>query len=108
MVRSVLGVDKVGRRMAQTVAGTVVGAARVVGRSTGLLNGRVVVSVRLSDGTVLRSYPGSRVAGTRPRTDLPAGPVGAGRGMRSTSRGRRDGESAGDRHSRLMDGLVYA
>lgn len=96
--------------------GAMVNGRRVVAMSPGLLNGRKVISVRYSDGEPATYGLNDRVPDSLPRTDLIAGPthLEPGRrarwisGARSTGRvGRFDGDSAGDRHSRLMDGLVY-
>ncbi|MFG1872124.1 hypothetical protein [Micromonospora arborensis] len=92
----------------QLRAGALVYGRRIVRMSRGLMNGRRWVFVRFCDGSQAEYLIGKRVPGTGPRTDLPAGPVGSGRGQKSTGAGRRDGESAGDRHSRLIDGFVYA
>jgi hypothetical protein len=82
--------------------------ARVVGKRTGMRNGSPVVTVTMSDGTE-RTYLADRlVDGLTARTDLLAGPVRAGRGVDRPARvGRRDGEAAGDRHSRLIDSITY-
>ncbi|WP_047892584.1 hypothetical protein [Micromonospora sp. RV43] len=92
----------------QLRAGSLVGERRVIRKSTGLMNGVAWVFVRFHDGSRGEYRVGRRVPGIPPRTDMPAGPVGAGRGVRSTGAGWRDGESAGDRHSRFIDRLVYA
>lgn len=92
--------------------GALIDGMRVVGMSPARVDGRGVIVVRLDDGTKSgqsRTYTvGARVSGTRRRTDVPAGPVRSGNGTHYTRPGRRDGESARDRHSRLIDGLVYA
>jgi len=87
--------------------GALVSGRRVVGMMPGHVNHRRTVTVTFDDGTRARYTIGRPVPGTGPRTDLPAGPVGAGRGARSTGAGRFDSESAGDRHSRLIDRLIY-
>lgn len=88
--------------------GSIVGGRRVVKMARGFLNRMPYVFVTLDNGKRAEYRVGTRVPGTPPRTDMPAGPVGAGRGARSMGAGRRDGESAGDRHSRLIDNIVYA
>lgn len=92
----------------QLRGGALVYGRRIVRMSRGVMNGRKWVFVAFSDGSRGEYLIGKRVPGTGPRTDLPAGPVGSGRGQKSTGAGWRDGESAGDRHSRLIDRLVYA
>lgn len=95
--------------------GTLINGRRVVRKSPGFKNGRAYIFVELEPakrgkrGERLEFLVGTRVAGTRPRTDMPAGPVASGRGAKTIYvSGRRDGESATDRNSRLIDSIVYA
>jgi hypothetical protein len=81
--------------------------ARVTGKvPCGGLAGPAWV-IGLSDGTQLPPYRADEcVPGFAPRSDLSAGPV---KGSAKANRvGRRDGESAGDRHSRLVESAEYA
>lgn len=90
-------------------AGALIDGKRIVRMAPARVNGRdgVLVTVKGERTGVFYAH-GVRVAGTRKRTDMPAGPVRSGRGTHYTAPGRRDGESARDRHSRLVDNIVYA
>jgi len=97
--------------------GELVGGTRVLSIVPAMLNGQRMISVRYADGTRGMYRPDREVPGSRPRTDLMAGPVhllpgrrtGGIGGARSAGRvGRIDGESAGDRHARQLGALVYA
>lgn len=90
--------------------GAFVDGRRVVAMSPARRSHVTGVSVRLDGETTPRFYPhGQRVPGTRPRTDMPAGPVGSGKQPMLTSNvGRRGGESPTDRLARLIDSIVYA
>lgn len=93
----------------QLKAGSMVNGLRVVGMTTGLRGCRQWVRVQLADGSWSGLlFHGERVPGTVVRTDFLAGPVGSGRGMKANRVGRGDGESPGDRHSRLVDSIQYA
>lgn len=85
-----------------------VSGARVVGKTVGLRNGQRIVTVATTDG-VRRTYRAeSLVDGMAGRKDLLAGPVGGRRGDDRPARiGRGDGESPGDRHSRLIESITY-
>lgn len=81
---------------------------RIVGMRPGQVNGRRFVRVQLADRTWSgKLFIGRRVAGMAPRTDFPAGPVGAGRGSSATRVGWGDGEDRTARHARFIDGIVY-
>lgn len=95
--------------------GSIINGRRVAGMCRGRMNGQAYIFVELESakrgkrGERLEFRVGTRVPGTRPRTDLPAGPVRATRApMLMAAVGRRDGEDARDRHSRLIDNIVYA
>ncbi|MER5608208.1 hypothetical protein AB0F93_00360 [Micromonospora tulbaghiae] len=97
----------------QVRRGTLVNGRRVVGLSPTLRSGQKWITVTLEPvkrgkrGEQLSFREGTRVPGTRPRTDLPAGPVRSGPPALFMAAGRRDGESAGDRHSRMIGNIVY-
>jgi hypothetical protein len=110
-----LGTAVTGMQARQLKRGSLVGGQRVIGMRRGMASvpgyagSFPTVSVQLEDlSWTAPMFLNQVVPGTRPVTDLPAGPVGAGRGMRANRTGRRDGESAGDRHSRLIDSIQYA
>jgi hypothetical protein len=82
--------------------------ARVTSKRTGVIDGGLAVVVGFSDGTEQTLRADRMVQGSRPRTDMLAGPVSAGRcGDRPSRIGRGDGETPGDRHSRLIDAITY-
>lgn len=84
------------------------GGVRVTGKRTGVRNGSPVLTVTMSDGAERTYSANALVDGLIGRTDLLAGPVHGGRGGERPARvGRRDGEAAGDRHSRLIDSITY-
>lgn len=89
--------------------GAIVGGRRVVGLRPGVRDrGTRVVTAVFDDGGEQTYTIGRRVPGSAPRTDIPAGPVGAGRGTRSTGAGWRDGDDPSSWHTRLIDRVVYA
>lgn len=92
----------------QLRCGSLVDGKRVVGMRTGVTNQRRYVRVKFLDGSWSGPlWVGARVAGTVARTDIPSGPVGAGRGHRASRVGWREGESRRDRHARMVDAIVY-
>lgn len=80
---------------------------RVDGKRVGIRNGERVVTVTV--GGRERTYRADALVEAVPgRRDLPAGPLGSKGGVDRPARvGRGDGESAGDRHSRLIDSITY-
>jgi hypothetical protein len=81
---------------------------RVTGKRPGVRNGEPWVGVTYSDGTSTGSRAERVLPGSAARRDLLAGPTTAGRcGDRPARVGRGDGESSGDRHSRLIDSITY-
>jgi hypothetical protein len=98
-----------GMQARQLKAGSLVFGQRVIGKRIGMKAGYQTVSVQLADGTWTQPfYLNERVPGTAVRTDLLAGPVGAGRGMKANRTGRGGDESPGDWHSRRIDNIQYA
>lgn len=87
--------------------GSIVGGRRVVKMGRGFLNQVPYVFVTLDNGKRVECQVGRRVPGTLPRTDMPAGPVRSAPPALLMGVGRRDGEDARDRHSRLIDNIVY-
>lgn len=95
-------------RAEQLKRGSLVGGQRVVGMRTGQVSGRRYVKVQLADRTWSGPlFYGTVVAGTAPRTDFPAGPVGAGRGMKAGQVGRGGDESPMDFASRRIAAITY-
>ena len=92
----------------QVKAGSIVNGQRVIGMTRGIVSGRRYVRVQLADRTWSEPlYVGTVVPGTRPRTDFPAGPVGAGRGMRANRVARGGDESPMDFASRRIAAITY-
>jgi hypothetical protein len=91
----------------QLRSGTLAGTRRVRRFGTGLRNGRPVITVVWSDGTRDTFGRGDRVPGTRPLTDLPAGPVPSGKGFILLSRGGNREDSAADRHAAMVTNITY-
>jgi hypothetical protein len=90
-------------------AGSLVRGMRVVGMRRGMVNGRGYVSVKTTDGVWTEPlFYGSRVAGTKRRTDFLAGPVNSGRGVKAERPAWNEGDTPTDRNARRIDALTYA
>lgn len=93
----------------QLKRGSIVFGQRVIGMRTGMVSGRRYVRVQVAASRDWSDplFYGTTVAGTRPRTDLPAGPVGAGRGMVANRVGRGGDESPMDYAARRIEAISY-
>jgi hypothetical protein len=93
----------------QVRAGALIGGGRVTSMTRGMgRNGRMCVRFGVDGGPLgAPVYYGDDVPGTGPRTDIPAGPVGAGRGVRRNGAGRGSEESPMAFAERFITNLSY-
>jgi hypothetical protein len=93
-----------GRFAESIVAGTLIDGKRVIGKVTGRTNGRAWSRVKTEGGRWSDTlWHGTRVAGTRQRTDLPAGPLSSGGGGKVERSQHRD-----KRRAFHIDNVIYA